>query len=179
MLLTLAAWIHLMETPSRRRGLIAGVLWAITGFFYWFYAWFVAVALVCLVGAQWAAKRAIPWRSIALGAGVAALAILPWAWLFASGWSDIPGTAEAFPPSHAAQDSVWPSLPFFHRNGSDPGAMSAVLWLLGLVGAFWVVAVHKIYRQGRIAEGKEGYLFRRVSVSEVGRTKSAFSCENS
>jgi hypothetical protein len=133
MLLTLAAWLRLCEAPSRRRAILAGLLWAVTAFFYWFHAWFVAIALVLFLVCLRMTRQPLPWRSLMQAAATAAVLIAPWAWAFLGAWSDIPGTSESFPPAHAAQDSAWPSIPFLRTE--DIAAMPALVWALGLLGA--------------------------------------------
>jgi len=135
MLFTLAAWLRLLDAPSRPRWLLAGGLWALTALFYWYYAWFVALALGLLLLAHSLAGRSIPWRAVAAGAGTAALLISPWAWLFLQSWSEIPGALETFPPPNAQLDSIFPSVPLLTTTAGDLGTMSAGLWLLGLLGA--------------------------------------------
>ena len=139
MLLCLAAWLHLVEAPSWPRALRAGALWAVTGFFYWYHAWFVALALIGLLAACALASKPLCWRSLLLGAGTAAVLIAPWAWLFADSWSAIPGAGEAFPPAQAALDSALPRFPML-GGPPDVGAISALVWGLGLAGAIGALA---------------------------------------
>jgi hypothetical protein len=141
MLLTLAAWLNLLEAPSRHRAILAGLLWAITGFFYWYHAWFVALALALVLAARALARRPMALVHLLVGAATAAVLIAPWAWLFAASWSRIPGTSEAFPPMQAQLDSIWPRVPFLGDAGEGLGTTSALVWLAGLAGA-----IHSVVR---------------------------------
>ncbi len=135
MLLGVASWVRLMNQPSKQNAIISGGLWAITGFFYWYHAWFLALGLIGLLVAQRIGQRAIPWRAVLLGSCTAAVLIAPWAILFFGAWTEIPGTSESFPPPQAAQDSIWPTVPFLGTEHGKVGAMSGLIWLLGLIGA--------------------------------------------
>ena len=138
MLLTLAAWLRLLEKPSHKRALTAGGLWAVTAFFYWYYAWFVALGLIGLLGARAIAKPPTDWRAAATAGGIAAVLIAPWGWLFARHWGQLPGTSETFPPAQAAWDSIRLRLPMT-GDPPDVGALSVLVMGLGLLGALQVL----------------------------------------
>lgn len=131
----IAAWLWLLQRPSRRAAVGCGLLTAAAGFFYWYHGLFVCLADSLLLAAFLAHRRPPPWRSMLLAAGIALAAILPWAVVFFSAWSQIPGTAEDFPSVHAAMRSA-PLLPrALIGDGPDSAlAASLPLWLLGLAG---------------------------------------------
>lgn len=141
----LAAWIYLLDHPGWRAGVVCGLLTAATGFFYWYHALFVCLADALLLTAYLWHTRRLPWRPVLLAAGTAAVAIAPWAALFSSAWADIPGAAESFPSVHSAMRAA-PLLPrpLVPDGPHSAAAVSAPLWLLGLLGLWagrrrWVV----------------------------------------
>ncbi len=132
----LATFFRLLEAPSRRRAALCGVMLALTGFFYWYYAFFACLAIGVILLGRW---RAIPWRAVAGALGLSAILIAPWLVLFLANFTAIPGAAETFPSPHAAMKSA----PLTPRLLVGPGpdahhTMSAVPWLLGLAGLVFV-----------------------------------------
>ena len=134
----IASWVRLLDAPSRGRALLCGALTAAAGFFYWYHALFVCIADGLLLAVAVLHGRRLGWRALLLAAASALLLIAPWAVVFGAAWSQIPGTAEAFPSVHSAQRSA-PLLPrLLIPDGPHSAlAVSAPLWLLGVAG-LWV-----------------------------------------
>ena len=129
----LAAFLRLLEHPGRRQAVRCGILLAMTGFFYWYYALFVCLAMAVTVALRW---RSVPWASVAGALGLASVLIAPWMALFVVHFDTIPGVLEVFPSPHASLKSA----PLTPRLLIGPGpdshhAMPAIPWLLGLLGA--------------------------------------------
>ena len=146
-LLSLAAFVRLLDDPTHKRAVLCGILLAVTGFFYWYHALFACLSILVILMARW---RDIPWRSVGGALGLAAVLIVPWLALFVANFTAIPGSEEALPRPHSAMTSA-PLLP---RLLIGPGpdshhTMAAVPWLLGLAGA--VVSVKRW--QGRALIG--------------------------
>jgi hypothetical protein len=135
MALFLAAWIHLLRSERGLIGkaLLAGVLYAITAFVYWYHGLWAA-----LLGAIfWAARR--NGRALVAFLPLALALTLPPLWLFLSHWSDIPGTTEdAFPHPLAFESSLALSFPVFggtvERGEVGPGLLIFVLAGVGMAG---------------------------------------------
>ncbi len=134
MLLTIAAGLHLLNKPSQRAAIALGVAGAITAFFYWYYSWFALLALVVVFLVHRLHGKALPWKHLVIAGAIAGVIIAPWAAVFISEWSSIPGTAEAFPPPQAHLDSAWPYVPFLGATHNHLGALPIIPWVIGMIG---------------------------------------------
>ena len=141
----LAAWVRLLDRPTRGRAILSGVLLAGASALYWYHGVFGALAgsLLLLARLLWAPACPAPESSRALMrpllwflAAFVALVAAPLL-VFLQGWSAIPGTAELsrFPHPEAIADSAWPQIPFLVRGGRHAGqALAFSTCLLALVG---------------------------------------------
>jgi hypothetical protein len=133
----LAAWIRLLDRPSRGLALLSAALLAAASLFYWYYGWFGVVAgAVLAAGWSLAHRRLPPWRPFLLFALTFLLLIAPWAAFFARHWALIPGTGEVvlFPHPQAVEDSMVPAWPFWVKEGRDIGKAMALPAFLVAVG---------------------------------------------
>ncbi len=134
--LFLAAWLHLARAAQPRHGMavLAGILYALTAFVYWYHGLWAA-----LLGAGiWAARPRV--RPLLAFVPTALLLTLPPLALFLSSWSDIPGTGDdLFPHPLARESSLAVSFPLLggavERAEVGPGVLVFVLAGLGL-GSF-------------------------------------------
>ena len=134
LLFFLAAWLRLLDQPSVKRGLWAGLLYGATAFTYWYYGLWAAL----VGGALFLARPR--WRSLVVFVPVALATTLPFLALFLGHWADIPGTVEAsFPHPLAVRSSLWPGWPLLNGTGSAP-ALVLPLLLAGLAGWGWLRA---------------------------------------
>lgn len=136
LLLFLAAWLRFLRAPAVWSGALAGLAFAATGFFYWYYAWFGLMAAVVLALAH--DPRRLP-RGPLLAFAAAALALLgPWLALHLVHWAGIPGTAEAaFPHPESRLDVATATLaPLVERGREASRAQPLPLWLLSVAGGF-------------------------------------------
>jgi hypothetical protein len=135
MLFFLAAWLRLLDAPSAKRGLWAGLLYGAAAFTYWYYGLWAALVggVLFLLSPRWRALRVfVP---------VALATTLPFLTLFLLHWSAIPGTVEAaFPHPLALRSSLWPGWPLINGTGPAP-ALALPLLLLGLAGWGWLRAM--------------------------------------
>ncbi|MFT5683741.1 MAG: hypothetical protein ACI8RZ_004673 [Myxococcota bacterium] len=160
-LFALAAFFRLLDDPTRRRTAVCGVLLAVTGFFYWYYALFTCLAIGVVLLARW---RDIPWKSVVGALGLSAILIAPWLALFVANFAAIPGAEEAFPSPHAAMKSAPLTPRLLIGGGLDSHhTMSAVPWLLGLAG----IGVAIRSWQGRALAGV-AVLFAVLSLGPAG-----------
>ena len=131
MLFFFAAWLRLLDQPSAKRGLWAGLLYGATAFTYWYYGLWAALVGGALFLIQ---PR---WRSMLVFVPVALLTTLPFLALFLGNWTEIPGAAEAsFPHPLALRSSLWPGWPLLNGTGTAP-ALALPMLLVGLVAWGW------------------------------------------
>jgi hypothetical protein len=131
MLFFLAAWIQLLDQPSARRGLWAGLLYGATAFSYWYYGLWAALAggVLFLLRPRW--------RALTVFVPVALATTVPFLVVFLTHWSAIPGTVEpGFPHPLAIRSSLWPGWPMLNGTGTAPH-MVLPLSALGLVALAW------------------------------------------
>lgn len=104
----LATWLRLLEQPTARRGLLAGVLYAATAITYWYYGLWAAIAGFILFVARPNLRALLVFVPVALACTA------PLLWVFLTSWQAIPGTAnEVFPHPLAMQSALPFSFPFF------------------------------------------------------------------
>jgi hypothetical protein len=134
LLFFLAAWIRLLDSPSARRGLQAGLLYGATAFTYWYYGlWAAGIGGVLFLLRP-------RWRALTVFVPVALGCTLPFLALFLSHWSSIPGTVEPdFPHPLAISSSLWPGWPLLNGTGTAPH-MALPLLALGLALLAWLRA---------------------------------------
>ena len=134
MLFFLAAWLRMLDAPSPKRALQAGLLYGATAFTYWYYGLWAA-----LVGG--ALFLLVPrWRSLLVFVPVALATTVPFLAIFLGHWSAIPGTVEAsFPHPLALRSSLWPGWPLVNGTGAAP-ALALPLLLLALAAWGWLRA---------------------------------------
>jgi hypothetical protein len=137
----LAAWVRLLDQPTRGRALLSGALLAAASVLYWYHGVFAALAggAMLLARLLWApdASRAPLVRPLLWFLAAFTLLAAPPLLVFLQGWSEIPGTAELarFPHPEANADSAWPQVPFLARGGRHAGqALALSTCLLALVG---------------------------------------------
>ena len=138
LLLFLAAWLHLLRAPSVRRGLVAGLALAVTGFFYWYYAWFGAIAAAVLWLARGPSTRDL--RPLLVAVGAASIALAPWLGVHLWHWASIPGTQEAvFPHPESRLDVATATLAVMVGQGREASrALPWTLWCSALAGGLGV-----------------------------------------
>ncbi len=98
-----------------RKASLAGVLLALTGYHYWFYALFIAPGVAAVVLGRVGLKRGI--GPLAVIAGVSLLLVAPAVAFVIQHWADMPGTnidADAF---------RWPARLLAGLPGLDPGGL--------------------------------------------------------
>jgi len=132
LLFFVAAWIRMLDRPSAKAALWAGLLYGATAFTYWYYGLWAAL----VGGALFLAKPR--WRTLAWFVPVALATTVPFLAVFLAHWSGIPGTVEAsFPHPLALRSSLWPGWPLLNGTGTAP-AIAFPLLLAGLVGVAWI-----------------------------------------
>ncbi len=108
----LATWIRLLEQPSARRGVLAGLLYAVTAFTCWYYGLWAALAGVVL----FAMRRR--WQALRWFVPTALLVTLPPLVLFLQHWASIPGTTnESFPHPLAVASGMFFTFPVWGGEG--------------------------------------------------------------
>jgi len=126
----LAAWIRLLDRPTVRMGVLAGVLYAVGAFLYWYYGlWAAGVAAVFLLF-----RRPTSWIPVAACAAVATALTLPPLALFLKNWALIPGTAAEVFPHPLAMTSGLPATFVFWGSGAERGEVTLSLIAVGLAG---------------------------------------------
>lgn len=81
--LALGGWLRLREGP--RWAVFTGLMVALTGWTYWFYGYFLGLALVAHTAWEGVRHRDVAWlRQVGLAGGVCLLAVSPAVWLMAS-----------------------------------------------------------------------------------------------
>lgn len=131
--LFLAVLLTLLRRPRWRTAILAGVLFALNAFVYWYYGLFATLAGAVLVGAWAAAHRDRIRATIAplVASAATACGLLAWPlWIFASRWGEIPGTEEV----NQAEIAVIASLPLtWPLYDPAPADGTIVLSILSLV----------------------------------------------
>lgn len=152
--LFLAVFLTLLRRPGWGRAVLAGFLFAVNAFVYWYYGLFAVLAGAILLGGWLATHRDAIRRTVApLGAfAITACGLLAWPlWVFASHWAEIPGTAEGSQVEIAVAGSLpltWP------LHDPAPADGTIVLSILSLVLAGTAVALGLRARdRGREGEG--------------------------
>lgn len=130
MALFLSVWIRLLAEPTLKRAALAGLLFSLTAFQYWYlglWAAFLGAALF-LARPRWAAlARFLPF---ALGITGPILAI------FLLNWQEVPGVAVgSYPHPQALESGLPPLFPFWGGQGFRPGmTLPLILLALGALG---------------------------------------------
>lgn len=114
----LAAWIRLLDRPTMKRAVVAGLLYAIGAFLYWYYGlWAAGVAALFLIFR----RPREGWLPVAVCALVAAVFTLPPLVLFLKNWALIPGTASEIFPHPLALSSGLPATFLFWGSSAERG----------------------------------------------------------
>lgn len=143
----LATWLRLLARPTLVGGVLAGGLFGVCAFTYWYDGLWMAVAGALL----WAFRPG--WRPL-VGFVPAALATtLPPLLLFLGHWAEIPGTGEDTFPHPLTVDYALPfSFPVW--SGSGPlASLCLPLWMSGLAVAGWSAASRPLRRGVLVAAG--------------------------
>ncbi len=139
LLFFLAAWLRLLDAPTAKRGMWAGLLYGATAFTYWYYGLWAALvgSVLFLAQPRWWAKES--WAKLAVFVPVALACTVPFLALFLGHWSDIPGTTEeyGFPHPLAVSSSLWPGWPLLNGTGTAP-ALVLPMVLAGPVVWAWL-----------------------------------------
>jgi hypothetical protein len=96
-LITLALFFRILEKPTKKCAIALALCGAATCLFYFYYAFFIGLIGLIVLGYRWFQKKAIPrefWIACAFGLALT----LPLFWIYASHWDQIPGTSEAVFP---------------------------------------------------------------------------------
>jgi hypothetical protein len=125
MALTLSALLALRTNPSRAAALQAGALWAVTGICYWFYAYFVLIAVVMLGAVALVRRRWGHLRALVITSATAAVAAGPLA---------LPLLWRASAEGSVYQQTVTPEVRAMTRSMQSDTS-------LGLEGLLWVAQV--------------------------------------
>lgn len=127
----LAAWLRMLQHPTWRRAVAAGLLFGASAFVYWYYGLWMA-----LLGAALFFSRP-RWRALAVFVPTALCGTLPFLAVFLHHWAEIPGTVgDAFPHPLSVHASLPFFFPFWATDGVHP-AQVLPLVLLALVGLGW------------------------------------------
>lgn len=141
--LFLAAWIGLLAAPTVRRAAVAGLLLAVTSFFYWYYGFFGVLAGAVLLVARLATRegRADPGataRALAAFAVTYLVLVGPLLAVFLANWGAVVGTGEeVFPHPEAVADATWPRVPFLVTGGRHSGAALPLTTCLFALAGLW------------------------------------------
>lgn len=115
-------------------GALAGLCWGLTAVLYWFYGYFVALAvLIAGVHQLWRFRR-VPWAAVLGFAVVGGLVVAgPLSWYFAH-WDLIPGTGElsAYPHRETEGDSLPWHFPVHFTRAAAATAQPLPVVLLAL-----------------------------------------------
>ncbi len=119
----LASWLRLLEAPSIRRGVVAGVLFGAAAFTYWYDGLWMAMAGAIFWLFQPRLKPLTTFVPMAL------LATLPPLGIFLMNWKEIPGTTEyTFPHPISITYALTPTFPVW----SGTAALSSVTLPMGV-----------------------------------------------
>jgi len=135
--LFLAVFIGLLRRPHLGRGVLAGVLFALNAFVYWYYGLFATLAGAVILIA-WLPFHRERWRAVlppvAAFIGTSS-ALLAWPlWVFAARWAEIPGTHEVSQAEIAVAASLPLTWPVHDPAPADGTIVLSILALL-LAGA--------------------------------------------
>jgi hypothetical protein len=126
----LASWLRLLDAPSARRGIVAGLWFGVAAFTYWYAGLWMAMA-----GALLWAFRPRP-RALVAFVPAALAATVPPLLLFLRRWQEIPGVTEAdFPHPIAVSYALTPSFPLWSGSGAlSSVTLPLVVTLLAVAG---------------------------------------------
>jgi hypothetical protein len=104
LLFFLATWVHFLRAPDHRKAGMAGLLLALSTFFYAYHGWFAVLAGGTLyLATKWRARPA----HVATFSAAFLIPLVPWVATIARHMGDIPGTGEAtWPPPMAAGQTM-------------------------------------------------------------------------
>jgi hypothetical protein len=127
----LAAWIRLLRKPDVRWGILAGLLFGLCAFQYWYYGMWAAIAGAVLFAFRPRVKALLTFIP------VAALTTIPLLWVFLRAWSEIPGTSDVFPQTVALKSALYFTFPIWGAFTDRPGqVLSLVLLTLAVLGTW-------------------------------------------
>lgn len=140
-----ALFMSLWTKQHWRWAIACGFCVAMTGFLYWYYAFFFVMFAGITVGSSFFVSRQLPIRQIVVAAVTALVLISPLIVIFMSNWDLVPGVPESaisFPSNEAERDSLIGSSTIEHLHGRNAGAtVPLVLSVLALIGGFWGTAL--------------------------------------
>lgn len=140
----LAAWIRLLDAPSWKRGALAGVLFSLTAFQYWYYGLWMAVAGALF----WAFRPSI--APLLRFVPFALAGTLPPLLLFLTNWTAIPGVDEAtFPHPISVEYALFAGFPVWSGTG-ELASLGLPILLTALAAAGWR-SVPKPLARGAVA----------------------------
>ncbi len=149
----LAAWVRFLDTPTRRRAVVSGVLLAITSTLYWYYGFFGVLA-GGLIWATRTLKKRVPSRLLGAFAGVYVVLIALPLWWFASHFTVVPGVTEAaFPHPEAIRDALVFAFPFTVSSGRF-----VIQALPAVVGLGVLLRIYQLIRQPDSRDWKDAAL---------------------
>ena len=149
----LSAWVRFLDTPSRRRAVLAATLLAVTSALYWYYGFFGVLAGGLIWGAR-TLKQRTPLSLLGVFAGVYLTLIALPLWWFASHFTVVPGVAEAaFPHPEAIRDALVLAFPFSVASGRF-----VIQALPAVVGLGVLCRVYQLVRQPESRDWKDGAL---------------------
>jgi len=132
LLAALAAYLALLDRPRWTMAVFCGTAVAAASVLYWYHGVFFALAAGVLTMAR---LPRVPWRHLALAAGISLLWVGPILTLFLLNWELVPGTEELSWPRDMPQlDAIALGVPWMVQRGEHRGQATALV-LVGL--ALW------------------------------------------
>ena len=108
-----------------------GICIGLTGFFYWYYAYFFVVSAAVCVGCALLFRLKLQWKQISQAALVSWITIAPLAFIYWKNWSLVPGVNEVvFPSPDAFADAMTLSGSWLVPFGRTAGAVQSIPTLL-------------------------------------------------
>ncbi len=127
-LAALAAYLRLLDCPTRGGAVLTGTLVAAASALYWYHGVFFALAAAVLTLTR---LPLVPWRHVALAAGISAAWVGPLLAVFLANWAQVPGTEDlAWPRDMPQLDAAALVWPLAVREGEHRGQATALVGLL-------------------------------------------------
>lgn len=141
----LSAWIRHLDAPTWKRGALAGLLFSLSAFQYWYYGLWMALAGAIFWAFRPSAKPLLEFVPFAL-AGT-----LPPLWIFLSHWSAIPGVEETtFPHPISVEYALFAGFPVWSGSG-ELASIGLPIVLSALAMAGWKLAPRPLARGALVA----------------------------
>ena len=151
LLVSLGLFLGLSTKGRSRLWVIAcGFSIGLTGFFYWYYAYFFVLSAGLIVISARIFKQKIQWKQIGLAAFVSWIVIAPVAYIYWQNWNLVPGVNEGeFPSPDAFADAMTFSGSWFVPFGRTAGVVQSVPTLcLACLGYFKLRQLNDYQRWG-------------------------------